>query len=652
MDAFIQQWGLDTKVVEYLASLEEGVRSTVLAEFAPRGNTHDISGKLYAFARSVESKHTGANQMPVELELFAQKWNLDNAAVAWLVALPPMVFGILAQDFDPKEDTHNVIGKMKGFARSIQARLPAGGGVASPQEVQRFDGLATRLAEFGQHWGADGSALALIQAMPPDVQATVMEQFDPRGEVTNLNGKLCSFARSIAAGRQGQDVVQAFATHWGLDEASRQWLRSLPEDVRRTVLQEFDPDTGTKDVANKLRVFAKGVAAKGGGKGSPLLSAHSAVHRPGAAPPAMRSDFAVAVPGPEASEFGSAAFDNPAIEDFVARWGLDASTASMLESLEEDVRARVLQDFDPRGNTRNVSGKLVAFVRTVISGQGRGSLRAQEQPQAVASDDGGGGGSSSSSRGGPFVDPGSAEAQFLAKWGLAAELRAAEVLQRLQPAVKQRVMHEFAPGQDTRDVVGKFCGFAQSVARSSQAGASHAPLRVGIGPATSFRAPAGLPPLRSPAAVARQAPLGGGFGGRSGSYGGHSRGGALAADQFADRYQLDEGSRALLRGLDPAVQATVIAEFQPRDDVRDPSGKFCAFARSVATRLRGGGGSGGGGGCRGGCGGGSGGAPAFGAAAGQKRPFEWGGSGGGAANASGGFGGGCFEASGPRRRFA
>ena len=53
-------------------------------------------------------------------------------------------------------------------------------------------------------------------------------------------------------------------------------------------------------------------------------------------------------------------------------------------------------------------------------------------------------------------------------------------------------------------------------------------------------------------------------------------------EQFASRWQLDEGSRALLRGLDPTAQAIVIQEFQPQG-ARDISGKFCSFARSVAS---------------------------------------------------------------------
>lgn len=602
---FIEHWRLDEKAAEYLRCLDEGVRNTIIVEFAPRDNTHDIAGKMYAFARSVMSKSVVVAEMSPELELFVQRWQLDNAAVAWLTSLPSQVSNILVQQFEPKEDTHNVIGKMRSFARSIQARLPAGGGQLSPAEAQMLDALAVRLSEFAQRWNIDESALALVRAMPVDVQATVIEQFDPKGDVVNVNGKLCAFARSIAAGRQGQDILESFAAHWGLDESAKQFLRSLPEEVRTTVFHQFEPDKGTRDVSNKLRMFAKGVlsgtiAATAGVPTAPAAAGHTTLQAWRLAEVAAAAAGAV-VPGELAAPLfrgvepgvvGAVISADPSINEFVARWGLDAGTVPILESLPEDVRIRVLQEFDPRGNTRNPSGKLIAFVRTVVSGQGRSAPRLErhfpQAPQAPQAALLGGGclhhhlgaGTSVVLHAAPCGQmvlrgqPGHAvashsEADFLARWGLSGNQTALDVLGRLQPAVRARVMAEFAPGHDTNNVLGKLCGFATSVARAA---------------VKEFAG--GLPPLRTPPAcvappqlhdVFRAAPLIQPLRGE---------GLAMAPDDFADRWNLDEGSRALLRGLEPDVQATVLAEFQPRDDVRDPSGKFCAFARSVAARLR------------------------------------------------------------------
>merc|ERR1719221_1509242 len=57
-------------------------------------------------------------------------------------------------------------------------------------------------------------------------------------------------------------------------------------------------------------------------------------------------------------------------------------------------------------------------------------------------------------------------------------------------------------------------------------------------------------------------------------------------DHYSSKWGLDEGAKALLRGLSPEARATVIAEFQPRSNTFDASGKLCSSARSVAARLQ------------------------------------------------------------------
>lgn len=632
VDAFVDHWQVDAHAAEYLRSLDEVTRGTVIAEFAPRDNTHDVAGKMYAFARSVMAAKgaggAGAGEMSPELEQFALRWVLDQAAVAWLVALPQHISSILLREFEPKEDTQNVIGKMKSFARSIQNRLP--GGLEHNQPVyaqqapngQMLNNLELRLAEFAQRWGIDDTALGLVRALPFEVQATVIEQFDPKGEVVNVNGKLCSFARSIAAAKAagpgssgrhglGGDIMESFAAHWGLDEISKQLLREVPEDLRAVVYQQFDPDRGTRDVSNKLRMFVKGILSGSHGPGAAagrgISPAHAAARRYSEAAAAAEGGGlfggqglpgggggAAAAPllgeaawaqGPCASSSPSSL--DPAITDFVLRWNLDSSCVQILESLADDIRARVMSEFEPRDNTRNPSGKFIAFVKTVNSGQARPPPRTHllTEPQAAMAS---------------AVELGEGEAQFLAKWGLQGNQTAVEVLSRLQPAVRERVMVEFMPGQDTNNVLGKLCGFATSVARAAAREVAN-----------------GLPPLKAPGSSAPPPLLAGGHGHGHGGHGlGHGvarapHGGGGGApqplDQFAARWRLDEGALAMLRGLDPDIQAAVMNDYQPHGHVRDPSGQFCAFARSVAARLRTGGGAG----------------------AGQKRPFGGGGVGGG-----------------------
>jgi len=572
---FADRWNLDTAAVEYLNSLDESVKNTVLAEFAPRDNTHDVAGKMYAFSRSIMSQKTNVAQMTPELEAFAARWSLDGAAVAWLVSLPQGVLSVLMEQFEPKEDTHNIIGKMRSFARSIQARIPARG---MAEEANNHGGLTHRLNDFAVKWGLEESAVSMLRTLPQVVQQTCIEEFDPKGDVVNVSGKLCAFARSIAAGRQhaSQDVVDAFAMHWGLDAGTTQFLRALPQEARSIVIEQFDPMAGTRDVSGRLRKFANGILAKGPftAPAGHYMDGHATRHRdvlPPWVPPwketsAMRptSQFS-AGPGrftqtatetPQAAAMSS----DPAIEEFVIRWGLDSSCVSFLEGLPEDACTKVLEQFDPRGNTRNVSAKLRAFANTVVDGTAR---RTSSQPPLPES------------RSALFVGPPTStsvpspeeEMAFLETWGLSDNQTAMDVLRRLHPPVRMRVMREFAPGHDTQDVFGKFCGFSASVAKAAaKEGASQ------------------LPPLRASSQHTAHPPLAQPLWGSTLSAPAAS--GSMTPEQFAEQWQLDAGSRALLSGLDPKAQAAVINEFQPRGDVRDVSGKFCAFARSVASRFQ------------------------------------------------------------------
>jgi len=230
-----------------------------------------------------------------------------------------------------------------------------------------------------------------------------------------------------------------------------------------------------------------------------------------------------------------------------------------------------------------VDGKLKKFAQTVLTGQGRGGIPRNMMPPGVA--DAGN------------IELGDEEETFLVQWGL-TDPTAKETLRRLQPAVRQRVMQEFLPGEGTHNLVGKFCGFASSVARAA-AGMAEPPRKGGKGGGLS--AMAGIGAMGAPSRAAAEALAGltkgggtfglrdvmaqQGFGGKGfgGNIGVHAQGGTIGVTEFVHKWGLDEGSRAMLSGLSPEVQATIMAEFVPRGDTRDLSGKFCAFARSVVV---------------------------------------------------------------------
>ncbi|CAJ1365966.1 unnamed protein product, partial [Effrenium voratum] len=114
LNRFAERWQLDGDAQNFLRSLEPQVQEVVLRDFAPHEGTHDVAGKLHAFVKGI--------RRGVTLEAFIQKWNLDASTAAWIREMPEAVSEALVRDFDPKEDTQNLVGKLKGFARSILSR--------------------------------------------------------------------------------------------------------------------------------------------------------------------------------------------------------------------------------------------------------------------------------------------------------------------------------------------------------------------------------------------------------------------------------------------------------------------------------------------------------------------------------------------------
>eukprot|EP00931_Biecheleriopsis_adriatica_P076059 TRINITY_DN49808_c0_g1_i1.p1 TRINITY_DN49808_c0_g1~~TRINITY_DN49808_c0_g1_i1.p1 ORF type:complete len:584 (+),score=123.06 TRINITY_DN49808_c0_g1_i1:32-1753(+) len=538
-EGFIAAWNLDENAADFLRSLDPAVQAIILTDFAPREETRDISGKFLAFAKSIF--HT--QQCDSSTEDFIQKWSLDLQAAAWLRGLPRDIADVLVREFEPNEDTQNIVGKLKGFARSIESRQRGVGGHGHQERQERNGsyqasrGAGDRsLYDFVRRWGAEES-YDFLRELPVGVQRRVMEEFVPKKDTRDVNGKLRSFARSVASAWGDKEEIGDFVATWGLSEGSRKLLEDLPEDVLTTVLAEFEPNRNTANVDGKLRTFAQGILSKReGGLQSGL-----------AAP--VRS-FATA----------GRVSEHPGITEFVSRWALDTEAIQLLESLPEGPLITVLEEFEPRAGTRNVGGKLRAFANTVLAAQGLPIERGLPPSTNVSHGE---------------MNGRAEEEEFLARWGMSDNRAAQDVLDRLPPSVRTRVMQEFAPGPSTNDVFGKFCGFANSVARGKGADSGKGSRGLPpLGAPVRSESSRGLPPLGAPV----RSTGGKGFGSSQNGNGRHAD-----LDAFADRWDLDEGSRALLRGLDANTQARVVAEFKPHGDIRDMSGKFCSFARSLAS---------------------------------------------------------------------
>jgi len=517
---FAQYWDLDWSAVQWLLSVEESVRSTIIAEFSPRCEKRDVHKMLYAFGQSVASRHAANATMSEEMRAFTQRWGLDGCTVGWLLSLAPAVQGVLIREFAPREGTGDSAAKLRAFARSVEARValaaqhqaPAVVGTVVAHGGPRPAGPPTNVAyprdpryeEFVKYWGLEENSRSLLLSLSVDVQTTVIDQFNPRGEAVNVNGKFIAFARSVAAGKDAQVALESFAVHWRLDVETKEYIRSLPPELRSAVIARFDPAPATRDMNSKLRAFTRSlekIMGYGGYTNEQPWAPHGNPH--------------------------------PAVQ-----W---------------------------QGHQVAVAGRPPGMP---LSSPGIASV-ASSAPVGVG-------------------EIPADEAEFITRWNFGPETGARELLQSLPPEVKARVINEFAPAPCTRDVFKLFAGFASSVARAMGAPVVGA----GIGP-RPWNQPTGATPLQElgvldgmlPMTVVASHEVSAGVAGNSSCHPNVAP--CLTEEEFINRWQLDEGSKALLRGLPDHVRAVVMAEFHPRPPIYDIGGKFCAFARSVAARQTG-----------------------------------------------------------------
>lgn len=509
---FARHWDLDWNAVQWLLALEEPVRATVLAEFSPRCESRDVVKMLYAFGQSVASRHAANATMSDELRTFTQRWGLDGPTVGWLLGLAEPVRAVLLREFAPREGTGDAAAKLRAFARSVEARF-----LAAPAELAQQCAVAPpdgsycanggyayghdpRYEEFVAYWGLEENSRSLLLALPLDVQATVIDQFNPRGEAVNVNGKFIAFARSVAAGKEASDTVEGFSAHWGLDLDTKEFVRGLAPELRAAVITRFDPAPGTRDMNSKLRAFTRSIE-KTLGFGA---NGHAWPHAYSAPQPAVQ-------------------------------WHSHQAGAGRPPGMAPLAVA-------PWGAAPPATASTAAFHSGTVSGGD--------------------------------------EDAFLAKWNFAPASGAREILHGLPPEVRARVIHEFAPAPSTRDVFRLFAGFASSVARGLW-GAGARQRQPPLASGALQPGPEAVPQLAPPHDFNAQ------YGASHGS--GPGAGPPESEEDFVQRWQLDEGSKALLRGLPDDIRSVVMAEFNPRPPIYDIGGKFCAFARSVASRQTAGG---------------------------------------------------------------
>jgi len=390
---FAEQWGIDDKSVEMLRQLPPQVCARVFEDFSPPPDTQNISAKLSAFVRGRMNQSGPQPQFVDPISQFVMYWGADAASEALLRSLAPEHLEAVLQEFDPKEGTQNLSGKLTSYVRSVCSRTGKGKGKASQafpssgahgHQRQAFNQpLQERRARmpetgwvdqdqmpgFTAHWGLDGQAEQALRQLPFAMQERVIAEFNPPPGTVNASGKLTAFIRtkmredggSGSGGggmrRQHADPVAEFAGHWRLDAEADQLFRSLPWDAQEGVMRDFNPRSDTQNCSAKLQSFIRtrlgqgafGSEADSRGKGKPPL-----------ANPRPRLSDATGGLGKR-----KAHSDGDPIGDFVQKWGLDERSESMVRSLPEEVSDSVLANFEPQAGTRNPNAKLATWVRSL-----------------------------------------------------------------------------------------------------------------------------------------------------------------------------------------------------------------------------------------------------------------------------------------------
>eukprot|EP00930_Biecheleria_cincta_P083448 TRINITY_DN7301_c0_g1_i1.p1 TRINITY_DN7301_c0_g1~~TRINITY_DN7301_c0_g1_i1.p1 ORF type:complete len:879 (+),score=128.89 TRINITY_DN7301_c0_g1_i1:85-2721(+) len=419
---------LTDESLSFLKSLPEDVQMKVIAEFDAGGSKDgNASARMMGFAqhlatrgsvlggtrqspRSAPQRHLPSNADVAAVQEFVQTLGLDDAALVFLQQLPGDFMNSVMSSFDPSGTKDgNIWGRLFGFirirlashfgwdeqfkeylkglqedqqkqeilnalqdpARSTPRQRGGGGGGGGGRAQVGWDHLsASRVADRGSHqqqahtgyaapqgcrdfsefcqmWGLNDSAQRFLEAIPLQIQDIVLASFD--GSATkdgNVWGRLLGFVRF----QWGRSL--------GLDPESLNYVKSMPEDAQMILITEFDA-RGTKDgnIAGRVMGFAK----------KAMASAHSVVHE-AVETRSAHAQVLATLGGRSRPVAQSPAQDlrhDPAVQEFIERCGLDDSAVGLLEPLDADTLANVLQCFDPTGTKDgNVLGRLSGYIKS------------------------------------------------------------------------------------------------------------------------------------------------------------------------------------------------------------------------------------------------------------------------------------------------
>jgi hypothetical protein len=377
-EAWCAEKGLDSPCVDTLLALPGSVRNSILEGFVPKADTRNPSGLFMSYVRSMSSGPKGAAKGGGK-----GAPNGYHSPVGAPIGAPGGSF------------------KGCGKGKSKDSWAPAGKGMSSKgfkgAPAKGPPGLSeAEVSQFIHQWGLDDECYSLFLGAAPGVQREMMTSFLPKADTRNVKNLFCSFLNSISRshGASGghsasqqpswggpksyQQELFEFGQAWGLDEECGAVLARQSPDVQRALLDRFQPKGGTRDIKGLFMSFVRslsgsqpetkgsGYGAKGGkavkggkdgkGYGGPVPSSFAPPR------PVKRS----------AADFQGSGVADYEIDQFVQAWGLDESCAMSIREQPPDVQRHVIERFQPKSETNNISNLFHGFLKSFVFGPGHG----------------------------------------------------------------------------------------------------------------------------------------------------------------------------------------------------------------------------------------------------------------------------------------
>lgn len=283
---------------------------------------------------------------------FADKWGLDESARARLIELPPQALQITLTQFSPKAETRNVNALFFSFLKSIPNRSLEGPASTIPESwssgnlsnATKGGPTEEEIQQFQESWAIDESAMTIVTALPPKVQAHVIATFNPPLDTANISGKLVKFAKGALETPQGQQaqmemhqMQSGMGKGMGKGMGGGTWLGTKGGMVNPAVANKAK-GMGVNNTNN----IGMGDMGKGMGQGM----------------------FNPNVKGKGKGMMGSMGQGRmDQITLFCQNWGLDTGCQGMLRQAPVAVQQLTMQTFSPKPNTTNVNALFISFFK-------------------------------------------------------------------------------------------------------------------------------------------------------------------------------------------------------------------------------------------------------------------------------------------------